>query len=52
MAVKEPVMESAFSLRLLRRRFLINLHTFTINGTENSVTITPSVMESVFSFTL
>ena len=34
MAVKEPVMESAFSFRLLRRRFLINRHAFTITGSE------------------
>ena len=34
MAVKEPVMESAFSFRLLLKRFLINLHAFTITGSE------------------
>ena len=34
MVVKEPVIESAFNLRLLRRRFLINLHAFTITGSK------------------
>ena len=33
-AVKEPVMESAFSSRLLWRPFLINLDAFTITGSE------------------
>ena len=34
MAVKETVMESAFSFRLWRRRFSINPHAFPITGSE------------------
>ena len=34
MAAKEPVMESAFSFRLWPSLLLIELHAFTINGSE------------------
>ena len=34
MTVKKAVIESAFSFQLWRRLFLINLHAFTITGSE------------------